>query len=205
MTCLSRTLLFIASDASTTPFHPPIRAILDKGPPYPPSLASLGTYTFIPRSVFLPLLVRAPPGWILEEMVIPPGITTDQWHRVFCARFLPSWKRYKDPATTSWRAAFLRILRRLTHRAQGCTHEEAWSRFIILHRNGTASLNRMYSRTFDPGAIYEEIRRQNDLMALRQEVREVVRLQDVRVLVYGTMANPRWVILRVRFWRGEGS
>lgn len=125
-------------------------------------------------------------------MTVPAGLTPAQWHTAFRARFLPSWHRYKDPPnTTTWRATFLRILRRLVHRAQGCTHEEAWSRFIILHRNGTASLNRIYSRTFDPGVIYEEIRRQNDLTRFAQEVRTVVQLQDVRVLVYGTLAHPR--------------
>ncbi|GHJ89455.1 hypothetical protein NliqN6_5857 [Naganishia liquefaciens] len=215
VTLLSRTLLFIASDPSTTPFHAPIQEILDAGPPYPSCLATLGTYTHIPRTVFAHVLIRASPTWILEHMVIPAGITHDGWQRIFCARFLPSWKRYRDdhdhdhdhdrdgdgdgdrdhPPASSWRAVFLRILGRLAHRSQGCTHEEAWTRFIVLHRNGTASLNRMYSRTFDPSAIYQEIRRQNDLMGYGQEVREVVRLQDVRILVYGTMASPRslWV------------
>lgn len=125
-------------------------------------------------------------------MVIPAGLTDDQWRQVFVSRFLPSWKRYKDPpARTSWRAAYLRVLRRLVHRFTGCTHEESWTRFIILHRNGTASLNRIYSRTFDPLEIYAEIRRQNDLLRFRQEVRLVVHLQDVRILMLGSMAHPR--------------
>jgi hypothetical protein len=125
-------------------------------------------------------------------MVIPAGLTDDQWRQVFVARFLPSWKRYKDPpARTSWRAAYFRVLRRLVHRFTGCTHEESWTRFIILHRNGTASLNRIYSRTFDPLEIYAEIRRQNDLLRFRQEVRLVVQLQDVRILMLGSMAHPR--------------
>lgn len=125
-------------------------------------------------------------------MVLPAGLTDDQWHHCFLSRFLPSWTRYRDPpTTTTWRAAFLRVLRRLVHRHSGCTHEESWTRFIILHRNGTASLNRIYSRTFDPLEIYAEIRRQNDLLSMKQEVRLVVQLQDVRVLVLGTMAPPR--------------
>lgn len=189
---LSRTLHFVVSDATTTPLHPPIRKLLDAGPPYSSALATLGTYTHLPRSIYFPILVRASPHWILEDMVIPAGLTDTQWRQIFSARFLPSWKRYRDPPDrTSWRAAYLRILRRLVHRFSGCTHEESWTRFILLHRNGTASLNRIYSRTFDPLEIYAEIRRQNDLLRFRQEVRLVVQLQDVRVLMLGSMAHPR--------------
>jgi hypothetical protein len=189
---LSRTLHFVVSDATTTPLHPPIDELLDAGPPYPSCLATLGTYTHIPRSVYIPILVRASPQSILEDMVLPSGLTDSQWRQVFASRFLPSWKRYKDPPErTSWRAAYLRVLRRLVHRFTGCTHEESWTRFILLHRNGTASLNRIYSRTFDPLEIYAEIRRQNDLLRFRQEVRLVVQLQDVRVLMLGSMAHPR--------------
>lgn len=68
------------------------------------------------------------------------------------------------------------MLGRLEHRHLGCTHEESWTvssrliiniavavaessqRFVTLHRNGAASINRIYSRLFDPYDIYEELK-----------------------------------------------
>ena len=73
-----------------------------------------------------------------------------------------------------------RMLGRLEHRSVGCTHHENWTvsrddrctwaappgmwvkvdsqQFITLHRNGSASINRIYSRTFDPYEIYDEFK-----------------------------------------------
>lgn len=31
-------------------------------------------------------------------------------------------------------------------------------RFLTLHRNGSGSLNRIYSRTFDPYEIFDELK-----------------------------------------------
>jgi len=83
----------------------------------------------------------------------------------------------------SWRAIFLRyviiediadirMLGRLEHRNLGCTHEESWTvgfplqeddqadkeKFVTIHRNGSAGINRYYSRHFDPYVIYDELK-----------------------------------------------
>ncbi|KAJ9095308.1 hypothetical protein QFC21_005674 [Naganishia friedmannii] len=205
LSTLSRTLLFISSDPTVTPFPASITQELDAGPPYSRELEVLGTYSHIPRSCFIQILVRASPEWVLDSMVIPGGITTSEWRECFERRFLPSWKRYKfrnhhhhvtpspdGKGDHTWRATFLRVLRTLVHRQLGCTHEEAWTRFLILHRNGTASLNRIYSRTFDPLEIYAEIRRQNALLGpqFKQEARLVCQFQDFRVVMLGSVADP---------------
>lgn len=89
----------------------------------------------------------------------------------------------------------------------GCTHDESWTvcprygtaevvfpdpaltiqRFITLHRNGSASINRIYSRQFDPYQIYDELKHQNNFAAEPTTVRVVVHLQDVRVIVLGVL------------------
>ncbi|KAJ9112667.1 hypothetical protein QFC22_006169 [Naganishia vaughanmartiniae] len=199
LSTLSRTFQFISSDPTVTPFPTAIAREIDLGPPYTRELEVLGTYSHIPRGAFIQVLVRAAPEWVLDNMVIPVGMTTLEWRECFEQRFLPSWKRFKFRNHTSssngehsWRAAFLRVLRTLVHRQLGCTHQEAWTRFLILHRNGSASLNRIYSRTFDPLEIYAEIRRQNALLGpqFRQEARLVCQFQDFRVMMLGSVADP---------------
>jgi hypothetical protein len=56
--------------------------------------------------LFLNVLVRARPRWILERMEMghwPQEI----WKEAFERRFLPSWKEFKR-VDDSWRAIFLR-------------------------------------------------------------------------------------------------
>ena len=64
------------------------------------------------------------------------------------------------------------MLGRLEHRNLGCTHEESWTvsltqgnciladnqKFVTIHRNGSAGINRYYSRHFDPYVIYDELK-----------------------------------------------
>jgi hypothetical protein len=56
--------------------------------------------------LFLEILVRARPRWILERLEI--GRWSEKvWQEAFERRFLPSWKEYKK-ADDTWRAIFLR-------------------------------------------------------------------------------------------------
>ncbi|ORX37661.1 hypothetical protein BD324DRAFT_622801 [Kockovaella imperatae] len=174
-----------------SPLSSSIRRILDDGPPYPNILAKIPTLNlFLPLEnghLFVDVLVRARPRWILERFELgrwPERV----WREAFERRFLPSWRRFKGENDT-WRAIFLRTLGRLEHRNLGCTHEESWTRFITLNRNGSGSINRMYSRLFDPYDIYDELKHQNNFASQPTQVRVVVHLQDVRILAIGVLLS----------------
>lgn len=143
----------------------------------------------VPRRLFIDVLVRASPEWILDCFEVP-RLSDREWKEVFERRFLRGWQRLRRDDET-WRGLFMRLLRRLIHRHLGCTHEEAWTRFITLHRNGSVSMNRIYSRTFDPLEIFRELKQQNDLAAQPTQIRLVCQLQDVRILAFGVLHNPQ--------------
>lgn len=117
------------SRSHLTPFRPLIHGLVRAGPPYPTPLAVLPSLSHLvghdDGNLFLEILVRAPPKWILERFEI--GRWRDHvWQEAFERRFLASWKRYKS-TDDSWRAAFLRVLGRLDHRSVGCAHHESWT------------------------------------------------------------------------------
>jgi len=174
------TILYLTR-SHLSPLPGAIGTLLDAGPPYPRVLAVLPSKRlFLPEQtgrLFLDTLIRARPKWILEEFEFS-GWPDEIWRKAYEGRFLPSWKMYKKD-NEGWRAAFLRVLGRVEHRALGCTHEESWTvsqisyvivgmkererwtdeqRWITLHRNGSASINRFYSRTFDPYDIAAELK-----------------------------------------------
>lgn len=221
ITLLSTTLRWIAFSPLLTPFSAPVHRVLLRGPPYPVEITTLGSYTHIARSVFIEILVRGEARWVLEDLEIP-HLRDQVWEEVFKRRFLPSWTRYKEEGE-KWRAVTMRMLRRLVHRTVGCTHDEPWTvsflylvavcirligsvhsrqqRFLTLHRNGSGSLNRMYSRTFDPHEIFREIKNQNNLSDRPTEVRLLLQLQDVRILLFGVLAPPRSVFVNENAFR----
>ncbi|WWC92842.1 uncharacterized protein L201_007802 [Kwoniella dendrophila CBS 6074] len=139
------------------------------------------------KKIFIQILVRAKTKWILENFEFLRW-NDSFWKNAFEKRFLPSWKRYKTDED-NWRAVYLRLLGRVEHRQSGCNHEEAWTRFVTLHRNGSASINRMYSRTFDPYEIYDELKNQNNFSAHPTTVRVILHLQDVRILAVGVLID----------------
>ncbi|OCF42644.1 hypothetical protein I317_03503 [Kwoniella heveanensis CBS 569] len=186
-------LLLSLTRSHLSPIPPSIRSILSS-PPYPQTLAVIPHLPhFLPpdkqdaERLFVQILVRARPRWILERFEYARW---DEriWQDAFERRFLRSWKRLKGD-DDSWRAVFLRTLGKLEHRLTGCTHEEAWTRFVTLHRNGSASINRMYSRTFDPYEIYDELKHQNNFSSQPTSVRVVLHLQDVRILAFGVLVD----------------
>lgn len=94
-----------------SPFPLLIRQALDAGRPYPPALAKLPSLPLFQQdqddgSMYLPILVRGRPRWILERFEW--GKWRDGiWKEAFERRFLKSWERYKLDGD-SWRAIFLR-------------------------------------------------------------------------------------------------
>ncbi|OCF61831.1 hypothetical protein L486_01493 [Kwoniella mangroviensis CBS 10435] len=186
-------LLLSLTQTHYSPVPPSVRSILSI-PPYPRALSNLPHLNhFLPpdpndaKRLFIQILVRARPKWILENFELLRW-DDDFWKEAFERRFLSSWKRLKGEEDT-WRAVFIRILGRIEHRNSGCTHEEAWTRFVTLHRNGSASINRMYSRTFDPYEIYDELKHQNNFSAHPTTVRVILHLQDVRILAVGVLID----------------
>ncbi|WVR08039.1 hypothetical protein IAU60_005083 [Kwoniella sp. DSM 27419] len=186
-------LLLSLTQSHLSPLPPAIRAILSR-PPYPQALSVLPHLSrFLPpdqsdaERLLVQVLVRAQPRWLMERFEF--GRWSDRlWQEAFERRFLRSWRRIKGDGD-SWRAVFLRMLSRMDHRQSGCTHEESWTRFVTLHRNGTASINRIYSRTFDPYEIYAELKHQNNFSAHPTTVRVVCQLQDVRILAVGVLID----------------
>ncbi|RSH93235.1 hypothetical protein EHS25_007589 [Saitozyma podzolica] len=182
-------LLLSLTQTHLSPLPTLISHALDRGPPYAPTLAVLPSLTLYQPDdggrMWVDTLVRARAKWILERMEMGRWRDT-MWKEAFERRFLPSWKRYKGEGD-SWRALFIRVLGRLEHRHLGCTHEESWTRFVTLHRNGAASINRIYSRLFDPYDIYEELKHQNNFASAATHVRVVLHLSDVRILAIGVL------------------
>ncbi|RXK36581.1 hypothetical protein M231_06122 [Tremella mesenterica] len=172
-----------------TPLPQAIRQVVNEGSPYPPILAALPSLRlFLPDDggrMFIDVLVKCPPRWILERFEMGRWRDTI-WKESFERRFLPSWKRYKKEEDT-WRAIFLRTLRNLEHRNTGCSHEERWTHWITLHRQGFASINRHDSRTFNPQNVHNELKSQNNLATQPTEVRVVLHLQDVRIIALGVL------------------
>ncbi|BEJ04297.1 hypothetical protein CcaverHIS641_0201140 [Cutaneotrichosporon cavernicola] len=185
------TALHTLTDTHLTPLRAVIKGVVRKGPPYPPQFEVLPSLRYFVGDddgrLFLDVLVRAPARWLLERFEF--GRWTDEiWKEAFDRRFLPSWKRYKNPED-KWRGAFLRTLGRLDHRSAGCAHHESWTRFIHLRRNGSASLNRIYTRTFDPYEIIDELKHQGGVAEYPTVVRVLCHLQDVRILAVGVLAD----------------
>ncbi|KAL0949254.1 hypothetical protein HGRIS_009332 [Hohenbuehelia grisea] len=84
------------------------------------------------------------------------------------------------------------MLQRVAHRSQtSCTSDEAWTKYIVLNRNGSANQLEQSSRTFNPLVIFNEMKLQNNLMHLETRVRLVLELADVRILAFGTLNRPR--------------
>jgi len=67
------------------------------------------------------------------------------------------------------------------------TAEEAWTKYIVLSRTGSANQLESSSRTFDPVRLYEQIKYQSNQEHRDTQVRVVLQLADVRVLALGIL------------------
>lgn len=92
-----------------------IHHLLNLGPPYPNILAKLPQLSLLlpddMGTMFIEILVRARPKWILERLEIGRW-KDDMWREAFERRFLPSWRRFKGEGDT-WRAIFIRFVKLL--------------------------------------------------------------------------------------------
>ncbi|TDL29843.1 hypothetical protein BD410DRAFT_780342 [Rickenella mellea] len=185
---LSRRLHRVVSDATLNPWRGPISRNLSSGT-YEECLRSLSVRSIVPRQNWVDILSTARFDFLLFEATLP-NLPESTWEQCFKRRFLPGWMKWKKEG--KWREVFSKMLIRLWHRTTTfCTVEEAWTKYIVLNRNGSANLLEGSSRTFNPLAIFNEMKLQNNLAHLETSIRLVVQLVDVRILAFGVLTKPR--------------
>ncbi|OCH95999.1 hypothetical protein OBBRIDRAFT_809530 [Obba rivulosa] len=187
---LSHRLHAICSDSSLNPWRRPIlRNLRDSNSEYELLLRHLCFRTTVPRQNWLEILSIAKPSYLLFEASLP-NLRESEWEEAFRRRFIPGWKRHRKDG--SWRAAFLKMLYRTWHRSEtSCTSDEAWTKYIVLSRRGTANQLDGASRGFDPITIFNEIKFQDGLAELPTCIRRVVEFADVRIIALGVLHKPR--------------
>ncbi|KAJ7232220.1 hypothetical protein B0H12DRAFT_1261748 [Mycena haematopus] len=184
---LSRRMRLVASDPILNVWRLPILRNL-RSDQYEDSLKNLSVYMSVPRHNWIDILSRARASYILFEMTLP-NLKEAEWEDTFQRRFLPSWKKWRKDNT--WRAAFLRVLHQTWHRScTSCTTNEAWTKYIVLNRNGSANQLEASSRNFNVAHILDDMRLQQNMLHLEMRVRLVVQFADVRVLALGTLNRP---------------
>ncbi|KAH8094859.1 hypothetical protein BXZ70DRAFT_340943 [Cristinia sonorae] len=190
---LSRRLHAISSDPSLNPWRQPILRNLQSAPDesYELAMRHLSVRQTVPRQNWLEILSVARAGWILYEATLP-NLKEQDWEECFKRRFLPGWQKWKKDG--SWKEAYLncRILGRVHHRSHSsCTADEAWTKYIMLNRNGSANEMEANSRNFNPMVLFNEYKLQNNLNHLETHIRLVVAFADVRILAFGVLNEPR--------------
>ncbi|KXN86129.1 hypothetical protein AN958_10496 [Leucoagaricus sp. SymC.cos] len=185
---LSRRLRLVASDPALNPWRRPILRNLETHN-YEPALKHLSVRMTVPRHNLVDVLSIARPSFLLFDATLP-NLTEDEWEECFMRRFLPSWRKWKKEG--SWRQGFMRMLYRIWHRSvTSCSKDEAWTKYIVFNRNGSANELQMSSRAFDPTIIFNELKLQNDLIHLETRRRVVLELADVRIVAYGVLSRPK--------------
>ncbi|KAF7352578.1 hypothetical protein MVEN_01223100 [Mycena venus] len=184
---LSRRLNLVASDPILNVWRLPILRNL-RSEEYEGSLKNLSVYMSVPRHNWVDILSIGRASYILFETTLP-NLKDAEWDEAFKRRFLPSWRKWRKDS--SWRPAFLRVLHQTWHRScTSCTANEAWTKYIVLNRNGSANQLEAASRTFNPALIFDDIRLQQNMLHLDMRVRLIVQFADVRVLALGTLNRP---------------
>ncbi|PIL37342.1 hypothetical protein GSI_01035 [Ganoderma sinense ZZ0214-1] len=188
---LSRRLRAIASDSSLNPWRRPILRTIcnsDGDGDYEPQLRHLSVRHTVPRQNWVDILTLAKAEYVLFEMTLP-NLKETEWEECFRKRFLPGWAKWK---TSTWKAAFLKILHRVWHRSHSaCTADESWTKYILLNRNGSANLLEASSRNYNPMTTFHEIKLQNNLAHLPTHIRLVIEFRDVRIIALGVLSKPR--------------
>ncbi|CAA7260066.1 unnamed protein product [Cyclocybe aegerita] len=188
MSNLSKRFQLVASDASLNPWRRPIIRNL-RTHAYEKALKHLSVRTSVPRQNWVEIISLARPSFILFEATLP-NLKESDWEECFRRRFLPGWRKWRKDSR--WKEAFLKMLHRVWHRSVTmCTADEAWTKYIVLNRNGSANELEVSSRNYNPFNAFNEMKLQNDLSNLETRIRVVVELADVRILAFGTLAKPR--------------
>ncbi|KAJ3484105.1 hypothetical protein NLI96_g5852 [Meripilus lineatus] len=188
---LSKRLLAIASEPSLNPWRTPIRRNLHatEDTSYDPHLKNLSVRRSVPRQNWVEILSIAKAHWLLYEATIP-NLKATEWEECFKRRFLPGWQKWKKEG--SWKEVFMKMLHRSEHRTHSsCTADEAWTKYVILNRNGSANELEASSRTFNPMQIFNEHKLQSNLAHLETHIRLVVEFADVRIIALGVLHKPR--------------
>ncbi|KZP20193.1 hypothetical protein FIBSPDRAFT_544709 [Athelia psychrophila] len=190
---LSRRLRSIASDSSLNPWRRPILRNLESGA-YEPSLKNLCVRTTVPRQNWIEILSLARAEYLLFEVTLP-NLKSFEWEECFRRRFLPGWSKRKKVGS-QWKAVFLQILHRVWHRSHTpCTSDEAWTKYIVLNRNGSANELEGSSRNFSPWVIFETLKEQSNLSHLETRIRVVAEFADVRILAFGVLNQPKTIFI----------
>lgn len=191
VSCLSKRLRSIAGDPTLNPWKRAIaRNLRRRDGDYEPCLAHLSERSTFPRTNWLDVLSSARPDFILFEATLPNLLDSD-YAEAFSRRFLPSWDKWRKDGCR-WREAYRKILYRVWHRSTTtCTADEAWTKYIVLNRNGSVNLLETSSRNFNPQLLFNEMKIQNNLAHLETHIRLVVELADVRILAFGVLTKPR--------------
>ncbi|KAG2064274.1 hypothetical protein BDR04DRAFT_1130843 [Suillus decipiens] len=185
---LSQRLRHVASDSTLNPWKRPIYQNLASGR-YERTLYHLSLRLTVPRSNWIDILTLAPPGFILFESSLP-NLKASEWEECFRKRFIPGWLKWKKDNT--WRMLYIKMLYRVWHRTYTtCTTDEAWTKYIVLNRNGSVNELESSSRGFSPMAIFAEMQFQSNLSHLPPTIRVVATFTDVRVIAIGVLHMPR--------------
>ncbi|KAH9948409.1 hypothetical protein B0H21DRAFT_847298 [Amylocystis lapponica] len=187
---LCRRLHAISSDSSLNPWRRPIlRTLRNTNGLYDPYLKHLSVRSTVPRQNFVEILSIARAEYILFEASLP-NLKDTEWEDCFRRRFLPGWTKAKKDI--SWKGAFLKVLHRIWHRTHSsCTSDEAWTKYVVLNRNGTANQLDGASRNLSPLLIFEQLKLQNNLSHLVTRIRVLVEFADVRIIALGVLNKPR--------------
>ncbi|KAF9263708.1 hypothetical protein L218DRAFT_1034187 [Marasmius fiardii PR-910] len=184
---LSRRLHVVVSDPALNPWRGPILRELYSGK-YHKGLRNLSVRSTVPRQNWKEILTLASPSFILFDATLP-NLKGEEWKECFFRRFLPSWRRWSGQ-DVSWKTAFLQALYRVWHRGRtSCIVDEAWTRYIVLHRKGHANLLEGSTRNFNPMTIFDQLKLESNLIHLETRIRLVVELMDVRIIAFGVLKS----------------
>ncbi|KAG1892194.1 hypothetical protein F4604DRAFT_14495 [Suillus subluteus] len=189
---LSRRLRHVASDSTLNPWKRPIAQNLASSN-YERSFYHLSLRSIVPRSNWIDILTLAPPGFILFESSLP-NLKASEWEECFRRRFIPGWLKWKKDNT--WREFYVKMLYRVWHRTYTtCTTDEAWTKYIVLNRNGSVNELESSSRGFSPMAIFSEMQFQSNLSHMSPTIRVVATFADVRVIAIGVLHRSRSALI----------
>ncbi|PVG03624.1 hypothetical protein CPB86DRAFT_378138 [Serendipita vermifera] len=178
----------ICADPSLNPWSYRFRIVLRNKPEEQEYrlLQNLSCISGIPRRNWVHILALAPPSLILFNDT--PWLPDDLWREAFMIRFLPSWTKWKRSET--WKKTFRLILYRVWHRLHvPCTADESWTSYVMLSRQGIVNFNSAYSRQFDPHAILDIYKEQNNIRNQPSTTRLIVQLTDVKIIAIGTLGK----------------
>nr|GAT58204.1 predicted protein [Mycena chlorophos] len=190
---LSHRLNLVCSDPVLNVWRQPILRALDTEDDYDPALKNLSVLMSVPRHNWVDILAIARASFVLYDATLP-ALANAEWEEAFRRRFLPSWANTKS---RTWKEAFMSTLHNIWHRSRTpCTVNEAWTKYIVLNRNGSANLLEVSSRNFDPTNIFADMRLQQNTYRLPLRARLIIQFADVRILAFGTLDHPRsgWAV-----------